>query len=64
MIFRTDLSSSNFAVNAAEGNPEYLSRLFPGMTVETAKNVIARGAGRCRRPAANEIDVPDELCAQ
>ena len=64
MKFKTILSSANFALNCSEGDPAALAKLFPGMTVETAKNILERGRGLCRQSASTEIDVPDHLCDQ
>jgi hypothetical protein len=64
MIFRTILSSANFAFNCSEGDSKTLALMFPGMTEQTARNILAAGPGVCRRTAQNEIDVPDRLCEQ
>jgi hypothetical protein len=64
MVFRTILSSANFALNCSEGDPKTLALMFPGMTEQTARNILERGRGVCRRTAADEIDVPDHLCEQ
>jgi hypothetical protein len=64
MIFRTILSSANFALNCAEGDPKTLALMFPGMTEQTASNILAAGPGVCRRTGHDEIDVPDYLCEQ
>lgn len=61
MIFRTVLSSSNFAINSVEGNASYLAKLFPGMSEATAAKVLA-SRGQCSRPAQDAIDVPAHMC--
>jgi hypothetical protein len=60
MIFQSCTSSANFAINAAEGNPIHLARMFTGMSETTAVNVLAN-LKRVRRIARDKIDVPNDL---
>lgn len=63
-IFKTSLSSSNFALNSADGNPEWLVKLFSGMNLGTAKNILERGQERLGRPTRDSIEVPDDLIVE
>jgi hypothetical protein len=61
-VFVTTLISSNFALNAAtDHGAALLAKLFPGMSEETAANIIERGEGRLLRPARNSVWVPNDL---
>lgn len=62
MIYGCELSSCNFALTHAEDrdDPELMAKLFPGMSVETARVVLRKyRSGTLIRVSKNAIEVPD-----
>jgi hypothetical protein len=65
MIFQCELISSNFAMTHIDDldNPKLMTRLFPGMTLETATHALRLyREKKLGRPSRETIEVPDEFC--
>lgn len=61
--YTTTLSAANFALNVGlDHGPEALTKLFPGMPLATARNVLDRGQKRLTFESPKTILVPDDLC--